>query len=509
MLDRENQNFNKMFDELPLPPIIANQLDVTSEEGKKHLNQLLLTKYEGDSLSNVPSCHCGSVTGLDNLHKTCDACGDICETMLNRPIYPMVWMAVPDGVPAFLNPTVYHPMKKAMTVDGCSDLEWLLDPLYQPTRLSVRCRRLEQRGVQRGIKYFYDNFADIMAMYFEAWRVRKHNQDKEDFERFINMLIQDPEQLFCQHLPMPSRVGFVMENNDTGSYLDIKNVSPAINALMTIVSIKNAVRPMDLRNKEHRVVKCINILSPFYLNAVSKTLGGKPGMFRKNLIGGKVNFTGRAVITSIHGIHRYDELHYPWSMSVSLFRPMIQNKLLSRGFTPKEINRVLRHAAKNYDPLIDEIFDELLAEASSEGGIRVHMDDLELDGIAIDQDDEYLRGIGTVFQRNPSLKRLSMQYLYVTKILKNPRINSIALSVLVIKGMNADFDGDALNLLLPVDRDMRSRLERLAPHFGVMDLDKPWQISSDVRYPGAVARLVSNWLIDQKRLSDEYNMKSS
>lgn len=432
MLDRELEDFDQMFDDLPIKPVIANDLDIVSDEGKQQLNQLLLTKYEGDSLSNIPSCRRGCLTGLEHLHKVCEICGDICETMLNRPIYPMVWMAAPEGTACLLNPAAYYPLKKTMTVEGCSDLEWLIDPLYEPPKLSVRCKRLAQQGVQRGLGYFHANFESIMILYVEAWRIRKRNYDKEDFEAYVNMLIKNPQWLFCQYLPMPSRVGFVLETNESGAYLE-KNVASATNALLTIVSIKNAVRPMTIPHKEHRIVKAMNILTPFFHDYTATILGKKPGLLRKNIIAGKVNFTGRAVITSIHGIHRYDELHYSWSLSVSLFRPHLMNKLLKRGFTPNEIKSTLRFAAKNECPLISELFDEMLLEASEEGGIQVHKDDLAFDGM---EWDDNIQGIGTVLQRNPSLKRLSMQYFYVSRIDRNPRVNVVRISVLAIKGMN-------------------------------------------------------------------------
>ena len=44
----------------------------------------------------------------------------------------------------------------------------------------------------------------------------------------------------------------------------------------------------------------------------------------------------------------------------------------------------------------------------------------------------------------------------------------------------------------------------MSPHFGMMDLDKPWSISPDAKFPGAVARLTSNWLLGQKQAHDDY-----
>ena len=57
---------------------------------------------------------------------------------------------------------------------------------------------------------------------------------------------------------------------------------------------------------------------------------------------------------------------------------------------------------------------------------------------------------------------------------------------------------DALNGMLILDTEMNNHLLRLAPHLGVLDLDKPRSISKYIVIPGPVLATISNWMYDGK-----------
>jgi len=228
----------------------------------------------------------------------------------------------------------------------------------------------------------------------------------------------------------------------------------------------------------------------------SKTLSPKSGWFRRHVFGTRPAFSFRAVISSLHGEHRYNEVHLPWSLSVSLFKQHLLNKLHRRGMPPAKANQYLQDHIETFSELLSELFDELSEEATEQsrqeairrsGSILHRMVNLPVDL-------QYDSGIGTIIQRNPSLKRLSAQRFFITKIKKDPAINTISLSVLVLKGPNADFDGDALNGILILDTVIRRGLERLAPHYAVMDTHVPFKVSGDLALPGPTLSTFDRWL---------------
>ncbi|MNY13518.1 hypothetical protein D3C86_1466540 [compost metagenome] len=151
------------------------------------------------------------------------------------------------------------------------------------------------------------------------------------------------------------------------------------------------------------------------------------------------------------------------------FKIHLTNKLLKRGFTPNEANKFLFENTLCYHPLLDELFKELIAEAPR-GGIAV------------------------IFQRNPTLTRLSAQRLYVKRVKTNPAINTISPSVNILSGMNADFDGDALNGIVILDKKTLEKLDPLAPKNGVLDLRTPRAISGHVSLSSTMIATIANFI---------------
>jgi hypothetical protein len=58
----------------------------------------------------------------------------------------------------------------------------------------------------------------------------------------------------------------------------------------------------------------------------------------------------------------------------------------------------------------------------------------------------------------------------------------------------ADFDGDQLNGILSLDWEMNKRLEPLASHLSLMDLNKPYSVSRDVALPAPILATLNHWL---------------
>lgn len=422
MIHQKIISLEEQFASLTTPPVIANTLDITSEEGRENLNNMLYTRYCGDSLGIIPTCDCGSIRGGYNTGVKCPDCLTICHSSADREIESLLWMESPVGIAPYINPTVWIILSQRMRVSGCNLLQWLTDTQYQYVgRESSEYRKLIRAGVERGYNHFYTNFDYIMSVFFCDGRpmtewleaamngqiARPKNIDTVQF------LVENRANIFTRYLPMPSKIGLVAESNDSGIYID--SATPlALDALHTIASINNSLTPLNVRRKETRVVKALNLLGDFYKEFVAKTLSGKPGMMRKHIYGNRLHFTARNVITSISGPHEYDELHVPWSTAVQLLDLHITNKLYKRGFTPNQATEFIRRATRQHHPLMREIFDELLAEAP-------------------------LGGLPVVFQRNPSLARGSAQLLRITKIKDDLLDNTISLSILILVGFNADF----------------------------------------------------------------------
>ena len=88
----------------------------------------------------------------------------------------------------------------------------------------------------------------------------------------------------------------------------------------------------------------------------------------------------------------------------------------------------------------------------------------------------------------------SSQRVRITKVKTDPSDNTISFGILIVKAPNADFDGDALNLILLLDEKMANLTKTLEPHHNIFTADRPRAISGNIAIPGPVIATISAWL---------------
>jgi len=401
------------------PPVYANDLDVNEIESRRKLQDELYTHYESDTIDNIPVCSCQKYKGARYYGIVCDRCGSEVMIPSERPIESALWIRAPEGVPGLINPLVYSNLVATFKKNGVSIIEWLIDPYYKPPKNNSGqvIARLEALGVQRGLKNFIFNFDQIITIL--TANTLFSNKKKAPLQRFKEWIDRNRDRLFPQALPIPSKLSFILEDLAVGRFAD-HNMADALDAVSTIASLNSGITAPSQQQRESRAVKACAQLASFYEGQCRSSLGDKPGLFRRHVFGTRPAMSFRAVITSLSANHRYDEMHLPWSLSVSLFRVHIYNYLLKMGLSPLECRKQIAEAIIKFDPVIYDILNNLISTHSSG------------------------KGWPSFLQRNPSLKRLSAQRLFITKIKTDVEDYTISFSVLVLKGMNADFDGRAL-----------------------------------------------------------------
>jgi len=159
------------------------------------------------------------------------------------------------------------------------------------------------------------------------------------------------------------------------------------------------------------------------LKSLSDMLKGKQGRFRQNLLGKRVDYSGRSVI--VVGPHlRLHQCGLPKKMALELFKPFIYNRLEQKGFvtTIKSARKMVEKGAK-------EVWDVL---------------------------DDIVREYPVILNRAPTLHRLGMQAFEVVLI----EGKAIQLHPLVCAAFNADFDGDqmAVHVPLSVEAQVEARV---------------------------------------------------
>jgi DNA-directed RNA polymerase subunit beta' len=155
-------------------------------------------------------------------------------------------------------------------------------------------------------------------------------------------------------------------------------------------------------------------------------LSGKEGIFRKNLLGKRVDYSGRSIITVGPDL-KLDECGLPIYIAVKMFTPFIIGKLIEKKivYTPKQAEKMI----KEESPLALKFLEEVIK-------------------------DKYV-----LLNRAPTLHRLSIEAF---KIRLMPG-KTIRIHPLVCNSFNADFDGDQMAVHLPIsDEAQREARELIA-----------------------------------------------
>jgi DNA-directed RNA polymerase subunit beta' len=165
------------------------------------------------------------------------------------------------------------------------------------------------------------------------------------------------------------------------------------------------------------------------LKSLSDIIEGKQGRFRQNLLGKRVDYSGRSVIVVGPNLHIY-QCGLPREMAIELFQPFVIHRLIKGGL----VNNIkaAKKLIQRSDPVVWDVLEEVIA------------------------------GHPVMLNRAPTLHRLGIQAF--EPILVEGR--AIQLHPLVCPAFNADFDGDqmAVHVPLSLEAQAEARLLMLACH---------------------------------------------
>ncbi|MFZ2199962.1 MAG: DNA-directed RNA polymerase subunit beta' [Microgenomates group bacterium] len=149
------------------------------------------------------------------------------------------------------------------------------------------------------------------------------------------------------------------------------------------------------------------------LRSLSDMLSGKQGRFRQNLLGKRVDYSGRSVIV-VGPELKLSECGIPKDMALEMFKPYVLRELIAEGTAPNV--KSAKHAIERKDPLVFDILERIT------------------------------KNHPVLLNRAPTLHKLGIQAFYPVLI----EGNAIQLHPCVCAGYNADFDGDQMAIHVPL-----------------------------------------------------------
>ena len=160
------------------------------------------------------------------------------------------------------------------------------------------------------------------------------------------------------------------------------------------------------------------------LKSLSDMLKGKQGRFRQNLLGKRVDYSGRSVIV-VGPTLKINQCGLPKRMALELFKPFVMRELVDRGHAPniKSAKRIVERAR----PVVWDVLEDVT------------------------------KGHPVLLNRAPTLHRLGIQAFEVVLV----EGSAIQIHPLVCTAYNADFDGDTMSVHVPLSHEAQREAHEL------------------------------------------------
>jgi hypothetical protein len=168
---------DRLYESMSDRAILINNFNVRDPDDFERLNNYLYTEYESDALDTTPTCDCGHLRGEYNANTRCPECGTLVLSSTERPIEPILWMRVPEGVDGFVVPQVWTLLSNLFNESRLDTMRYLTDFRYPVNRdaLPNEARRIvdafKDIGWQRSLNEFIRRFDEAVEVMFSLKRI--------------------------------------------------------------------------------------------------------------------------------------------------------------------------------------------------------------------------------------------------------------------------------------------------------------------------------------------------
>lgn len=314
-----------------------------------------------------------------------------------------------------------------------------------------------------------DNEEDNNLIFFaeDIYRIFSRITDEDSnilgFPRAINR----PENLICTIFPVPPPAVRPSVRNDTGQ----RCCDDLTHKLCDIVKTNNTLKMKIEKEVNKEQIDYWTILLQYHLStfidnkipgipqakqrtgrplrSLSERLKSKEGRIRGNLMGKRVDFSARSVITPDPCIS-INELGVPIKIAMNLTYPEKVNK-----YNKVKLMKLIENGPDNYPGA------KYIRKANQDYR-TIRLKNLDIDTITIDDNDivdrHMMNGDYVLFNRQPSLHKMSMMS-HKVRVMK---YDTFRLNPAVTPSYNADYDGDEMNLHLPQSVQTENELKMLS-----------------------------------------------
>ena len=432
----------------------GNGIRLTSVESFDKKNQKIPTGLQSDffgtdfssdyAFKERWSCKCGKYMGKSYRGMICDRCGSKVEYQdidLNR----FGWVILDSF--EVMSPIMYAKFSEALgKIDNDTVLRLIL------------ARRYEE---EFGDKEYNDKELAILAKHPFSFKgmiwLRKHVHEVIDYYRrkkpgkakLFDELENDQSLMWTHSIPVYTSLLRTEIPGEKGS----KNFKLKINThFRSLIRTSNDINTYTNQaaggeareNLDYQSLNFIDILLASMqkdIDAVFETtyndLTDKTGVITSKVLGGRYNFSARDIIVPNSGELRSDEVIIGYIPFMELYRYELQNEYRKiTGCTPGQANSAWKRATNRFDEKFYAIIEHMTSNP------------------------EYSKYLGVLINRNPSINYGSFDYVRIVKVQKDINDKTLTIPTHIITPMNADFDGDLLNVFRIIGMDFQKRFEK-------------------------------------------------
>jgi hypothetical protein len=270
-----------------------------------------------------------------------------------------------------------------------------------------------------GIDSFYDNYDNILR-YFQS--IKKNKVDT------LEILLHEKDSVFTSHIPIYSTL--LRPQSMTSDTFYFGSIDKHIN---TIFRLSENIKDCIDTERDYilwRIQRRANCMWDLCFDMLT----GKEGFIRDQLLGGSLNYTSRNVIIPDPTL-RDDEVDVCYHTFLELYKFQIINYIMRLDDIPlSKAYSIWRNAYK---------FDEKVYQ------IMMYI---------VNHDHPKL-----LINRNPTLNYYSMLRMKIRNIKDDPSNYCLSVPLSILPGLNADFDGDILNIIGIMDKSLEHMFRKFDP----------------------------------------------
>ncbi|AMS01354.1 DNA-directed RNA polymerase beta' subunit [Bacillus phage AR9] len=289
-----------------------------------------------------------------------------------------------------------------------------------------------------GLVKFKDNFDDLLEKY----------TDKKKYQKEYDFLIENHDKIFINKLPVFSHKlrpatlltgskGKVLAFDEINNYYNF--VIEYINQINEGVVSDDSIDLLLLPLLYNMQFYANNILT----RIISEYLRGKKGFLRKNIMGSRINFSARNVITPLIG-HPIDEVAMPYKTFAELYKFQLINLISKvKGINYNEALKFWEKGILGFNQELYNYMEELITKTKG--------------------------GCTFLLNRNPTISIGSILYLKIGLIKKDYKDLTLGISNNLLSALSGDYDGDVLNIIPVFDNKMKEHFSLLSPQNFLVD----------------------------------------